>query len=60
MGGEFSGGIQNAAKGIYALATADVFKLIKMPEHKAKNLCVCISYFEIYGGKVRIIKKNGY
>eukprot|EP00053_Salpingoeca_punica_P017838 m.172584 g.172584 ORF g.172584 m.172584 type:complete len:742 (-) comp17300_c3_seq2:507-2732(-) len=52
MGGEFSGGVQNAAKGIYALATADVFNLIKLPEHKAKNLCVSVSFFEIYGGKV--------
>jgi hypothetical protein len=56
MGGSFSGGkAQDASLGIYALAAKDVFALNQMPENKARNLTVSVSFFEIYGGKVRYL-----
>ena len=53
MGGTFSGKTQDANKGIYAMAAKDVFRLLKSPQYKNKNLAVSSSYFEIYSGKVR-------
>ena len=52
MGGEFKGKSQDCSNGIYALATRDVFQLLKSSKHVDKNLVVSCSYFEIYGGKV--------
>merc|ERR1719244_1821063 len=52
MGGEFKGKSQDSKNGIYALAAGDVFKLLRSPKHKSKNLIVSCSYFEIYSGKV--------
>ena len=36
----------------YLLSAQDVFKLIKAPKHKNKDLLISASYFEIYGSKV--------
>ena len=53
MGGVFTGARdQNAAQGIYALASADVFRLNQSADYKPLNLNVSVSFFEIYGGKV--------
>ncbi|XP_068727765.1 kinesin-like protein KIF2A [Montipora capricornis] len=52
MGGTFSGKQQDCTKGIYALSAQDVFKLIRSPKHKNKDLVISASYFEIYGSKV--------
>ncbi|VBB27498.1 unnamed protein product [Acanthocheilonema viteae] len=51
MGGDFTGKIQDCTKGIYALTTSDVFKLLHK-DYKRHSLQVCCSFFEIYGGKV--------
>ncbi|VDK80029.1 unnamed protein product [Onchocerca ochengi] len=51
MGGDFTGKMQDCTKGIYALTTSDVFKLLHK-DYKRHNLQVCCSFFEIYGGKV--------
>lgn len=52
MGGDFSGKTQDCTKGIYALATKDVFRLLKSPKYKNEELVVSSSFFEIYSGKV--------
>lgn len=52
MGGDFSGKTQDCTKGIYALATKDVFRLLKSPKYKNEDLVVSSSFFEIYSGKV--------
>lgn len=36
-------------QGLYVLAARDIFATMAKPEHK--NLMVCVSFFEIYGGK---------
>jgi kinesin family protein 2/24 len=54
MGGSFVGKEQDATKGVYAQAAADVFKLLEQPEHSKKELEVYASYFEIYLGKVSL------
>ena len=41
-----------SAKGIYALAAKDVFRLNKHKDNAGKKLTVSCSFFEIYGGKV--------
>ncbi|KAM3718343.1 Kinesin-like protein KIF2A [Dirofilaria immitis] len=51
MGGDFTGKMQDCTKGIYALTTSDVFKLLHK-DYKRHSLQVCCSFFEIYGGKV--------
>ena len=52
MGGDFSAkGQQDCAKGIYALAARDVFKLLGT-KYKKSDLVVGASFFEIYSGKV--------
>ncbi|XP_014677251.1 PREDICTED: kinesin-like protein KIF2A [Priapulus caudatus] len=58
MGGDFSGKQQDCAKGIYALAAKDVFKLLAT-KYKKQDLCVGASFFEIYSGKVfDLLKKK--
>ncbi|XP_028416467.1 kinesin-like protein KIF2A [Dendronephthya gigantea] len=52
MGGNIVGKNQDCSKGIYALAAHDVFKYLKNPKHKNKDLIISCSYFEIYGAKV--------
>lgn len=52
MGGDFTGKSQDCAKGIYALATCDVFRLLKVPKYRQEDLVVTASFFEIYSGKV--------
>jgi kinesin family protein 2/24 len=53
MGGTFtSGKDQDARKGIYAMAAADIFKLQRTAKHRSKDLIVCASFFEIYCSKV--------
>ncbi|XP_014794939.1 PREDICTED: kinesin-like protein KIF2C [Calidris pugnax] len=52
MGGDFSGRVQNASKGIYAFASQDVFLLLNQPRYRSQNLEVYVTFFEIYNGKV--------
>ncbi len=52
MGGN-PGDPQGGVTGIYAMAAADVFKLNDTHENRQKGLAISISFFEIYGGKVR-------
>ncbi|XP_060087677.1 kinesin-like protein KIF2C isoform X2 [Heteronotia binoei] len=52
MGGNFSGKMQNASKGIYAFASQDVFLLQNQPRYKAQGLEVYVTFFEIYNGKL--------
>ncbi|NXK19527.1 KIF2C protein, partial [Arenaria interpres] len=52
MGGDFSGRVQNASKGIYAFASQDVFLLLNQPRYRNQNLEVYVTFFEIYNGKV--------
>uniref|UniRef100_A0A1X7UMF4 Kinesin motor domain-containing protein n=3 Tax=Amphimedon queenslandica TaxID=400682 RepID=A0A1X7UMF4_AMPQE len=57
MGGDFRGREQDATKGIYALAAADVFRLNRVT-HESKDLVVSSSFFEIYCGKVYDLLNN--
>ena len=52
MGGTFTGKDQDASKGIYAMVTTDMFRLLRSAKHRSKDLIVCASFFEIYCGKV--------
>uniref|UniRef100_A0A7G3AP90 Kinesin-like protein n=1 Tax=Lutzomyia longipalpis TaxID=7200 RepID=A0A7G3AP90_LUTLO len=54
MGGEFNatGKVQDCKNGIYAMATKDVFTLLKSPRYSHLRLVVSASFFEIYSGKV--------
>ncbi|XP_063153876.1 kinesin-like protein KIF2C isoform X1 [Candoia aspera] len=52
MGGDFSGKVQKAAKGIYAFASQDVFLLQNQPRYRAQGLEVYVTFFEIYNGKL--------
>jgi len=52
MGGDFHGKAQDSAKGIYALAAKDVFKLLRSSKYRSEDLSVFASFFEIYSGKV--------
>ncbi|XP_028641969.1 kinesin-like protein KIF2C isoform X2 [Grammomys surdaster] len=52
MGGDLSGKSQNASKGIYAMASRDVFLLKSQPRYRNLNLEVYVTFFEIYNGKV--------
>ncbi|XP_032755780.1 kinesin-like protein KIF2C isoform X1 [Rattus rattus] len=52
MGGDLSGKSQNASKGIYAMASRDVFLLKNQPRYRSLNLEVYVTFFEIYNGKV--------
>ncbi|XP_022661380.1 kinesin-like protein KIF2A isoform X2 [Varroa destructor] len=52
MGGNFSGKGQDCSKGIYYMATRDIFTILRQPKYASQNLVVTASYFEIYAGKV--------
>nr|4Y05_A Chain A, Kinesin-like protein KIF2C [Homo sapiens] len=52
MGGDLSGKAQNASKGIYAMASADVFLLKNQPCYRKLGLEVYVTFFEIYNGKL--------
>ncbi|KAK7945656.1 hypothetical protein WMY93_001384 [Mugilogobius chulae] len=54
MGGDFSGKQQNSAKGIYAFASQDVFAYLNHWRYSNLELCVYVSFFEIYNGKVYV------
>lgn len=58
MGGDFMGKSQDCSKGIYALATKDVFKLLKSPQYRNEDLIITSSFFEIYSGKVFDLLNN--
>lgn len=52
MGGDFKGKVQDCKTGIYAMATKDVFALLRSQKYRNLNLTVSASFFEIYSGKV--------
>ncbi|KAL1492761.1 hypothetical protein ABEB36_010964 [Hypothenemus hampei] len=52
MGGDFKGKEQDCQKGIYAMVSADVFRLVNSSKYRHLNLVVSSSFFEIYSGKV--------
>ncbi|XP_008697528.1 kinesin-like protein KIF2C isoform X2 [Ursus maritimus] len=52
MGGDLSGKAQNASKGIYAMASRDVFLLKNQPRYRNLGLEVYVTFFEIYNGKL--------
>ncbi|XP_043989495.1 kinesin-like protein KIF2C isoform X1 [Gambusia affinis] len=52
MGGDFMGKQQNSARGIYALAAQDVFTNLNHRKFANLDLCIYVSFFEIYNGKV--------
>jgi kinesin family protein 2/24 len=54
MGGDFHGKSQDSAKGIYALAAKDIFKLLRSSKYRNEDMAVSASFFEIYSGKVFI------
>nr|CAH7721854.1 unnamed protein product [Callosobruchus chinensis] len=58
MGGDFNGKVQECGKGIYAMAAADVFRLVNSPKYRHLNLVVSSSFFEIYSGKVFDLLNN--
>lgn len=54
MGGDFQGKNQDTAKGVYAMVAKDVFTYVKSPKFRNLHLQISASFFEIYGGKVRL------
>ncbi|XP_035881833.1 kinesin-like protein KIF2C isoform X2 [Phyllostomus discolor] len=52
MGGNLYGKAQNASKGIYAMASHDVFLLKNQPRYRNLGLEVYVTFFEIYNGKL--------
>ncbi|XP_055986882.1 kinesin-like protein KIF2C isoform X1 [Sorex fumeus] len=52
MGGDLMGKAQNASKGIYAMASQDVFLLKNQPRYRNLGLEVYVTFFEIYNGKL--------
>ncbi|XP_059945676.1 kinesin-like protein KIF2C isoform X2 [Mesoplodon densirostris] len=52
MGGDLCGKAQNASKGIYAMASRDVFLLKNQPRYRKLGLEVYVTFFEIYNGKL--------
>ncbi|XP_004621631.1 kinesin-like protein KIF2C isoform X2 [Sorex araneus] len=52
MGGDLTGKAQNASKGIYAMASRDVFLLKNQPRYRSLGLEVYVTFFEIYNGKL--------
>ncbi|KAM5322563.1 kinesin-like protein KIF2C isoform 2-T2 [Glossophaga mutica] len=52
MGGSLYGKAQNASKGIYAMASHDVFLLKNQPRYRNLGLEVYVTFFEIYNGKL--------
>ncbi|XP_005656236.1 kinesin-like protein KIF2C isoform X2 [Sus scrofa] len=52
MGGGLYGKAQSASKGIYAMASQDVFLLKSQPRYRSLGLEVYVTFFEIYNGKL--------
>ncbi|XP_021106436.1 kinesin-like protein KIF2C isoform X2 [Heterocephalus glaber] len=52
MVGDLAGKGQNASKGIYAMASQDVFLLKNQPRYRNLGLEVYVTFFEIYNGKL--------
>ncbi|XP_066232224.1 kinesin-like protein KIF2C [Saccopteryx leptura] len=52
MGGGLPGKAQNASRGIYAMASKDVFLLKNQPRYRNLGLEVYVTFFEIYNGKL--------
>ncbi|XP_006052655.1 kinesin-like protein KIF2C isoform X3 [Bubalus bubalis] len=52
MGGDLYGKAQSASKGIYAMASRDVFLLKNQPRYRKLDLEVYVTFFEIYNGKL--------
>lgn len=52
MGGGLSRKAPNASKGIYAMASEDVFLMKSQPRYRNLGLEVYVTFFEIYNGKV--------
>ncbi|XP_060940716.1 kinesin-like protein KIF2C [Limanda limanda] len=52
MGGDFTGKLQNSAKGVYALAAHDVFAYLNHRRYNNLDVSAYVSFFEIYNGKV--------
>ncbi|KAB1269377.1 Kinesin-like protein KIF2C [Camelus dromedarius] len=52
MGGDLYGKAQNASKGVYTMASRDVFLLKNQPRYRNLGLEVYVTFFEIYNGKV--------
>ncbi|KAM5291444.1 LOW QUALITY PROTEIN: kinesin-like protein KIF2C [Glossophaga mutica] len=50
MGGSLYGKSQNASKGIYAMASHDIFVLKNQPCYRNLGLEVYVTFFEIYNG----------
>ncbi|KAM5248245.1 LOW QUALITY PROTEIN: kinesin-like protein KIF2C [Ctenodactylus gundi] len=52
MVGDMYGKAQNASKGIYAMASRDVFLLKNQSRYRSLGLEVYVTFFEIYNGKL--------
>ncbi|KAM6173461.1 kinesin-like protein KIF2C isoform 2-T2 [Erethizon dorsatum] len=52
MVGDLAGKSQNASKGIYAMASQDVFLLKNQPRYRNLGLEIYVTFFEIYNGKL--------
>ncbi|KAB1269380.1 Kinesin-like protein KIF2C [Camelus dromedarius] len=52
MGGDLYGKAQNASKGVYTMASRDVFLLKNQPRYRNLGLEVYVTFFEIYNGKL--------
>lgn len=52
MGGDLTGKAHNTSKGIYAMASRDVFLLKNQPRYRSLGLEVYVTFFEIYNGKL--------
>ena len=58
MGGDFNGKTQDCHKGIYAMATTDVFKCANSTKYKYLKLVASSSFFEIYSRRVFDLLNN--
>ena len=38
--------------GLYELAAHDIFDVMGHPQFREERWCLCVSFFEIYGGKL--------
>ncbi|XP_049630716.1 kinesin-like protein KIF2C isoform X2 [Suncus etruscus] len=52
MGGDLTGKAHNTSKGIYSMASRDVFLLKNQPRYRSLGLEVYVTFFEIYNGKL--------
>ncbi|EQB77470.1 kinesin family member 2C isoform 2 [Camelus ferus] len=64
MGGDLYGKAQNASKGVYTMASRDVFLLKNQPRYRNLGLEVYVTFFEIYNGKPlpklgQVLKEGG-